>query len=86
MLVLRRRYLPVAADANHLSEKFILRDFHPERSEGSGGVETSTVLRGDLAHTDVSLCSTWKRSVVPNSPADIYLRQPISSSLLIFEK
>jgi hypothetical protein len=86
MPVLRRRYLPAAADANHLSEKFILRDFHPERSEGSGGIETSAVFRFNLTQPDVSLCSTWKRSVVPNYPADSYLRQPISSPLLMLEK
>jgi hypothetical protein len=42
---------------------FAHHELHPERSEGSGGIEIWETLCVNLSQPDVSLCSTWKLSV-----------------------
>jgi hypothetical protein len=76
---LHRRDLRITG-ANFLSGNLVHHELHPERSEGSGGIETSAILSVNLAQTDVSLRSTWIRSVVQKSPAGICVSGAIDAT------
>jgi predicted secreted protein len=69
MFLLRCRDLCTTA-TNFLWEIFAHHELHPERSEGSGGIEIWEMVCVSVSQPDVSRCSTWKLSV-----AQRYLRR-----------